>query len=147
MVDPNDNHLVDIIDWAKAKIGPFRTKLHSLQQFMSKYSLSVGWIGYDNYNTLDNKVWGTFSAGTGVLYEQTIQTIKSAMIVGLLLSHGFTSRLSNMPEPEPIRDNESGAYGMLGLDDLLINPAMKLDYLENVLVRSGHGYSILEFEA
>lgn len=38
------------------------------------------------------------------------------MIVGHLPSHGFTSRLANMPKPEPIRDDESGAYERLGLD-------------------------------
>lgn len=32
-----------------------------------------------------------------------------------------------MPEPEPIRDDKSGAYEMLGLDGLLINRATKLD--------------------
>lgn len=49
-----------------------------------------------------------------------------ALIVGLLRPHGFTSRLANNPEPEPIRDNKSGAYNMLGLDSLLIDPATKL---------------------
>ncbi|CAI7611966.1 unnamed protein product [Penicillium palitans] len=110
MVDADNNHLVGIIDWAEADISLFGTKIHSLQQFMSKYRLSVGWIRY----------------GAGGLEEATIQTIKSAMIVGLLLSHGFTSRLANMPKPEPIRDDESGAYEMLGLDRLLIVPATKL---------------------
>lgn len=127
MVDANDSHLVGIIDWAEAEIGPFGTNLHSLQQFMSKYSLGVGWIRYENYNTLNKNFWNIFSAEAGDLDEQTIQTIKSAIIVGLLLSHGFTSRLANMPEPEPIRDDESGAYEMLSLDGLLINPATKLN--------------------
>lgn len=51
----------------------------------------------------------------GGLDPDTIQTIKAALIVGLLRSHGFTSRLANEPEPEPIRDDKSGAYNMLGL--------------------------------
>lgn len=126
MVDADNNHLVGIIDWAEADISLFGTKIHSLQQFMSKYRLSVGWIRYGNYDTLNNSFWNTLSVGAGGLEEATIQTIKSAMIVGLLLSHGFTSRLANMPKPEPIRDDESGAYEMLGLDGLLIVPATKL---------------------
>ena len=126
IVDADNNHLAGIIDWAEAEIGPFGTNLHSLQQFMSKYRLGVGWIRYENYGTLNSSFWNILSAGAGGLEEETIQTIKSAMIVGLLLSHGFTSRLANMPEPEPIRDDESGAYEMLGLDGLLINPATRL---------------------
>lgn len=125
MVDADNNHLVGIIDWAEADIGPFGTNLHSLQQFMSKYRLGVGWIRYGNYDTLNSSFWNILSAGAGG-GEATIRTIKSAMIVGLLLSHGFTSRLANMPKPEPIRDDESGAYEMLGLDGLLIVPATKL---------------------
>ncbi|KAK4865246.1 hypothetical protein LT330_001869 [Penicillium expansum] len=125
MVDADNNHLIGIIDWAEAEIGPFGTNLHCLQQFMSKYRLGVGWIRYRNYDTLNNNFWKILSVGAG-LEEETIRTIKSAMIVGLLLSHGFTSRLANMPKPEPIRDDESGAYEMLGLDSLLIAPATKL---------------------
>lgn len=126
MVDADNNHLVGVIDWAEAEIGPFGTNLHSLQQFMSKYRLGVGWIRYGNYDTLDRTFWDTLSEGAGGLGQETIRTITSARIVGLLLSHGFTSRLANMPEPEPIRDDESGAYEILGLDGLLIVPATEL---------------------
>ncbi|KAJ5229329.1 hypothetical protein N7489_010037 [Penicillium chrysogenum] len=126
MVDAVDNHLVGVIDWAEAEIGPFGTNLHSLQQFMSKYRLRVGWIRHANYKTLDRIFWDALSTSAGGLDPKTIQTIKAARIVGLLRSRGFTSRLTNKPEPEPIRDDESGAYQMLGLDGLLINPATKL---------------------
>ncbi|KAJ6179632.1 hypothetical protein N7519_010093 [Penicillium mononematosum] len=126
MVDADDNHLVGVIDWAEAEIGPFGTNLHSLQQFMSKYRLRVGWIRHANYETLDGIFWDALSTSAGGLDPKTIQTIKAARIVGLLRSRGFTSRLANKPEPEPIRDDESGAYEMLGLDGLLINPATKL---------------------
>ncbi|KAL3475552.1 hypothetical protein BJX99DRAFT_247471 [Aspergillus californicus] len=128
MVDSDNNHLVGIIDWAEAEIGPFGTNLHSLQQFMSHYRLRVGWIRHSNYDSLHSTFWDGFSAGAedGVLAEETIRTIRSAMVIGLLRAHGFTSRLANMPEPQPIRDDESGAYRMLGLDSLLINPATRL---------------------
>lgn len=126
MVDANDNHLVGVIDWAEAEIGPFGTNLHSLQQFMSKYRLGVGWIRYDYYDALSETFWSILSADVGAIEEEMIRTIKYAMIVGILLSHGFTSRLANMQKPEPIRDDESGAYEMLGLDGLLIVPATKL---------------------
>ena len=126
MVDADNNHLVGIIDWAEAEIGLFGTNLHSLQQFMSKYRLGIGWIRYGNYDTLNSDFWNILCAETGGLEEGTIRTIKSAMIVGLLLSHGFTSRLANMPKPEPIRDDKSGAHKMLGLDGLLIFPGTKI---------------------
>lgn len=126
MVDADDNHhLVGVIDWAEAEIGPFGTNLHPLQQFMSKYGLRVGWVRHANYETLDRIFWNALSTSAG-LDPESIQTIKEARIVGLLRSHGFTSRLANKPEPEPIRDNKSEAYKMLGLDGLLISPATKL---------------------
>jgi hypothetical protein len=62
--------------------------------------------------------------------NDTIRTIKAARIVGHLLSRGFTSRLANMPEPVPIRDDESGAYNTRALDDLLINPPKRFTDLE-----------------
>ncbi|KAJ5944568.1 Aminoglycoside phosphotransferase [Penicillium verrucosum] len=94
--------------------------------FISKYRLGVGWVRYGNYDTLNNNFWNILSVGTGGLEEETIRTIKSIMIVGLLLSYRFTSRLANMPKPEPICDDESGAYEVLGLDGLLIVPTTKL---------------------
>lgn len=126
MVDADDNHLVGIIDWAEAEVGPFGTNLHSLQQFMSKYRLGHGYIRYGDYDDLDKIFWDTFFIAAGGLDVGTIQIIKSATVVGLLLSHGFTSRLNNMPEPEPIRDDAQGAYRMLGLDGLLLAPATKI---------------------
>lgn len=126
MVEAEDSHLIGVIDWAEAEIGPFGTNLHSLQQFMSKYRLGVGWIRYGDYDTLEKKFWDILSTGIGGFNGETVRTIKGAMIVGLLRSRGFTSRLANMPMAEPIRDDESGAYEMLGLDGLLINPATRL---------------------
>lgn len=125
MVDPHSNHLVGVIDWAEAEIGPFGTNLHSLQQFMGKYRLGVGWIRYDDYETLDHVFWEILSVGAGGLSEEILRTVKSACIVGLLRSHGFTSRLANRPKPEPLRDDESGAYKMLGLETLLLVPGTK----------------------
>ena len=128
MVNADDNHLVGVIDWAEAEVGSFGTNLHSLQQFMSKYRLGQGYIRYENYDKLDNIFWATssFSIEAGGLDAETIRSIKFATVVGLLRSHGFTSRLNNMPEPEPISDDARGAYRMLGLDSLLLAPATKI---------------------
>ena len=58
-----------------------------------------------------------------------METIKSARIMGLLLSCGFTSRLANKPQVTPIRDDETGRYNMLSLDGFLIDSATRLDDL------------------
>ncbi|KAJ5380871.1 uncharacterized protein N7496_003299 [Penicillium cataractarum] len=84
-------------------------------------------IRYDNYDALDKIFWDVLSTHAVRFDGETVRTINAAMVVDLLLSHGFTSRPANMPIPEPIRD-ESGAYEMLGLDCLLINPATRLVY-------------------
>lgn len=44
-----------------------------------------------------------------------MKTIKTASIIGLLRSRGFTKRLANMPLATPIRDDETGRYNMLSL--------------------------------
>lgn len=66
---------------------------------MSHYRLRIGWIHHANYDVLDRVFWDTLSTSAGGLDPDTIQTIKAALIVGLLRSHGFTSRLANKPEP------------------------------------------------
>ncbi|KAJ5709144.1 hypothetical protein N7493_010478 [Penicillium malachiteum] len=45
MVDDKYNHLVGVIDWAEAEIGPFGTNFHSLEQFMSHFCLRIVIIG------------------------------------------------------------------------------------------------------
>ncbi|KAI1123160.1 hypothetical protein F5Y10DRAFT_252364 [Nemania abortiva] len=126
IVDNVSCHLIGVIDWAEAEIGPFGLNLHSIQPFMGKFHLKNGWIRYDDYNKLQEVFWDVFRREVGGLNNDIIEAIHSARVVGLLLSAGFTSRLANMPEPEPIQNNESGAYNMLDLDGLLIDPATKI---------------------
>ncbi|KAI1819288.1 hypothetical protein F4861DRAFT_150682 [Xylaria intraflava] len=126
MVDDSSCHLIGVIDWAEAAIGPFGLNLYSLQSFMSKLHLKNGRIRYDDYDDLEKTFWGVFRREVGGLGDDIIQAIQSASIVGLLLSRGFTSRLANMPEPVPIQDNASGAYNMLILDGFLVNPATRI---------------------
>jgi hypothetical protein len=123
MVDRETCHLVGVIDWAEAEIGPFGTNLHSLQTLMSKLHLRNGWIRYQDYDALQETFWRVFSEESGGLDNDTVRAIKSARIVGQLRSRGFTSRLANAPKPVPIRDDKSGAYNMMILDGLLLNPA------------------------
>ncbi|KAI0004021.1 hypothetical protein F4779DRAFT_600598 [Xylariaceae sp. FL0662B] len=122
LVDNTSCHLVGVVDWAEAEIGPFGLNLHSIQPLMSKFHLKNGWTRYDDYDALQETFWGVFREEVGGLSDEVIRVIKAARVVGLLMSSGFTCRLANMPKPVPIRDDESGAYNMLDLDGLLINP-------------------------
>lgn len=66
----------------------------------------------------------------GDLSAETMETIKSAHVMGLLLSEGFTSRLANKPQVTPICDDETGRYNMLSLDGFLVNPGTRFDDLD-----------------
>ncbi|KAK4463555.1 hypothetical protein QBC42DRAFT_285385 [Cladorrhinum samala] len=58
--------------------------------------------------------------------NEQVKAAKAAMVLGQLLSAGFTSRLANMPPPVPIRDDAGGAYNMMILDGMLINPGTRI---------------------
>lgn len=125
IVDDTSCHLVGVIDWAEAEIGPFGLNIEFVQPLISKFHLKNGWIRYDDYDILQETFWNVFREEVGGLDDDVIQVIKSARVVGLLLTSGFTRRLANLTEPVPIRDDESGAYNMLDLDGLLINPTTR----------------------
>ncbi|KAI0477841.1 hypothetical protein GGR56DRAFT_639012 [Xylariaceae sp. FL0804] len=133
MVEENSFHLVGVIDWAEAEIGPFGTNLHSLENLMSKLHLRNGWIRYEDYNELARSFWETFSHEVGGLSEDTTKAIRAARVLGLLRSRGFTSRLANEPKPVPIKDDHGGRYNMMILDGLLLNPATRLEGLDGRL--------------
>lgn len=137
IVDEKSCHLVGVIDWAEAEIGPFGTNLHSLQDLMSKLHLKKGWIRYEDYDELTRSFWETLSDEVGGLAEDTIKAIKAARVLGLLRSWGFTSRLANMPQPVPIKDDDGrGTYSMMILDGLLLNPTTRFEGLESLSTES-----------
>lgn len=70
MVDEESCHLVGVIDWAEAEIGPFGTNLHSVQDLMSKLHLKNGWIRYEDYDDLVACFWETFDSEVGGLNVQ-----------------------------------------------------------------------------
>lgn len=125
IVDETSCHLVGVIDWAEAEIAPFGTNLHSIQGLMSKLHLKHGWIRHEDYDDLARSFWTTFSDEIGGLDEDTASAIEAARILGLLRSRGFTCRLANEPKPQPIQDNEDGAYNMMVLDGLLLKPSTR----------------------
>lgn len=130
MVEGRSCRLTGIIDWAEAEICPFGQNLHSLQALTGTLHLKNGWRRYEGYEALQDTFWSTFQDEVGNLSTETMKTIKSARIIGLLRSRGFTKRLANMPPATPICDDETGRYNMLFLDGLLINPATRFDDLD-----------------
>lgn len=125
MVHEDSCHLVGVVDWAEADIAPFGLNLHSIQPLISTVHLKNGWMRYDDSDILEQVFWREFGVYAGCLEDEVIGIVKSARVMGLLLSRGFTSRLANMPKPVPIRDDEGGAYNIRDLDGLLINPATR----------------------
>lgn len=145
MVNRADCHLVGVIDWAEASIGPFGLNMHILQSFTTKYLLKKGVIRYNDYEELEATFWrvlreevaiaaaatadeeGQSRVAWRIINDEVEMVIKLARLVGLLMSDGFTQRLANMPEPVPINGyDERGAYNLLKLDGFLINQSTRL---------------------
>ena len=132
MVDERSCHLTGVIDWAEAEICPFGLNLHSLQSFMGRLHLKNGWTRYEDHPDLEATFWTTFKAEVGGLSAESLQIIQTARMMGLLLSHGFTSRLANKSQATPIVDDDAGRYNMLSLDGFLIDPVTRFDNLGDI---------------
>lgn len=87
------------------------------------------WRRYEGYEALQDTFWSTFQDEVGTLSAETMKTIKTARIIGLLRSRGFTKRLANMPPATPTRDDKTGYYNIQSLDGFLVNPATRFDDL------------------
>ncbi|GAM82967.1 hypothetical protein ANO11243_009530 [Dothideomycetidae sp. 11243] len=129
MVDEVTCHLVGVIDWAEAEICPFGLNLHSLQPLTGRLHLRNGWTRLEDYDVLQELFWTRFVEEVCGLSEETLRTIKLARVLGLLLSAGFPSRLSNQVKPKPIGNDEQGRYKTLSLEGFLIDPKSKFDGL------------------
>lgn len=97
---------------------------------------------YPRYGVLYERFWDGLGKGIGrgefigssgggdATTTDVIDTIQSAMLLGLLLSNGFTSRLANEAAPVPIsEDSREGAYKMLKLDSFLVREETKFAFL------------------
>ncbi len=121
MVDETSCHLTGVIDWAEADIGPFGLNLYFVRGLMGRMHLKTGWSRFEDYGALRDTFWGVLRAEVGELAEETMETIRSAEVMGVLLCYGFTSRLGNKASPRPIGDDETGRYNLLYLDGLLVD--------------------------
>lgn len=95
---------------------------------------------YPRYEVLYERFWDVLGKEIGradfigssgdATTTNVIDTIQSAMLLGLLLSNGFTSRLANEAAPVPIsEDSQEGAYKMLKLDSFLVREETKFPFL------------------
>lgn len=138
LVDPETCHLLGVIDWAEATLEPFGINLYATENLMTKFHLRNGAVRYPRYEVLYERFWdglgmgigrGEFIGG-GDATANVISTIQSAMLLGLLLSNGFTSRLANEAAPVPIsEDSREGAYKMLKLDSFLVREETRFPFL------------------
>ncbi|KAM3501001.1 hypothetical protein MY10362_005927 [Beauveria mimosiformis] len=127
LVDAASCHLKGVVDWAEATICPFGLDLHFLQRFAGAMHMRNGYSRFPDYDAVQETFWAAFTRQVGGLDDETIRIIKRARLLGVLLTHGFTCRLANEPEPVPLKDDDHGRYGMMHLDDYLINSAQRLD--------------------
>jgi hypothetical protein len=139
LVDTDSCHLLGVIDWAEAKLEPFGVNLSAVEKLMTKFHLRNGASRYPDYDTLFDAFWQTLKAETGPdLGNATVDVIRSAMLLGVLLEHGFTSRFANMPQPVPISDDgKKGTYKMLELDSFLSRAETRFPFLAS-MVRQWH---------
>ena len=111
IVEEESCHLVGVIDWAEAEIGPFGTNLHSLQDLMSKLHLKNGWIRYEDYDDLVACFWETLDNELGGLDHDTTKAIKAARVLGLLQSWALLTGLRMSPLRCPSKMTRAGGTG------------------------------------
>ncbi|KAL9125885.1 MAG: hypothetical protein Q9217_004972 [Psora testacea] len=130
MVHQFSGRLTGIIDWAEATICPFGQNLYTLQDFSGTLQRENGWRQYEDHETLQETFWQTFQQEVGSLSVEVTEAVKSARILGCLLTHGFTRGLANEPSVAPIQeDNEIGRYNMLFLDAYLVDVETRFEDL------------------
>ncbi|EXJ82211.1 hypothetical protein A1O3_06024 [Capronia epimyces CBS 606.96] len=113
--------LTGVIDWAEADIYPFGMNLHCLEALTARQRPQVGFVRYHDYDDMQAVFWSTFQQEVGPLTNETLTTINTCRVTGLLLSVGFTSRLPISPPHQPICDDDYGRNHLLHLDSILNN--------------------------
>ncbi len=130
IVHQDSGRLAGIIDWAEAAICPFGQNLYTLQDFSGSLHRENGWRQYKDHGTLQKTFWQTFQREVGGLSAEVMDAIRSARILGCLLTHGFTRRLANEPFLVPIQeDDEVGRYNLRFLDAYLVDVETRFEDL------------------
>ena len=130
MVDAVSGRLTGIIDWAEAAIYPFGQILYTLQDFSGTLHREYGWRQYKDHEALQDTFWETFQEEVGGLSAEVVEAIRSARILGCLLTHGFIRSLPNEPFVVPVQEtDEVGRYHLGFLDAFLIDVKTRFEDL------------------
>ena len=130
MVDAVSGRLTGIIDWAEAAICPFGQNLYTLQHFSGTLHREHGWRQYRDHDALQDTFWETFQKEVGGLSAEAGEAIRSARILGCLLTHGFIRRLPNEPFVVAVQESdEIGRYHLRFLDAFLVDVKTRFEEL------------------
>ena len=130
MVDAVSGRLTGILDWAEAAICPFGLNLYTLQDFSGSLHREGGWMQYKCHEALQNTFWQTFQKEVGGLSAEVVEAIRSARILGCLLTHGFVRKLPNEPLLIPVQEtDEVGRYNLGFLDAFLLDVKTRFEDL------------------
>ena len=122
MVDAVSGRLTGIIDWAEAAIYPFGQILYTLQDISGTLHGEHGWRQYKDHEALQDTFWETFQEEVGGLSAEMVDAIRSARILGCLLTHGFIRSLPNEPFVVPVQETDKiSRYHLRFLDAFLID--------------------------
>ena len=131
IVHQDSGRLVDVIDWAEAAICAFGENLYKLQNISGALYRENGWRQYKDHNTLQKKFWQTFQQEVGGLSAEVKDAIRSARILGCLLSHIFTRSPAIEPFLVPVHENdEVGRYYLQFLDAYLVDMETRFEDLK-----------------
>lgn len=100
-----------------------------MQALTGALHLKNEWRRYEGYRALQNTFWSTFQDEMRDLSAEIMKIIMTVRVMRLLRSRDFTKWLANMSSATFIRENETGCYNMLFLNDFLINPVTRFDDL------------------
>jgi hypothetical protein len=125
LVDGLSGELTGFTGWTDTAIGPFGMNLHAIDFVTGHFHLKNGWERFRDRDLTQEIFWNTLKDEVGGIPAETIETIKTARMMGLLISHGFVDAAKTIP----IGDDAIGRYHKLWLDGLLVSPETRYENL------------------
>lgn len=127
IINPESGRVVGIIDWGEAKHVPFGLNLQYVQSLVYTHHYTNGWSRNEDSGDLMELFWKVFGEKIGGLDKRTLDKIKQAGVVGLLLHRGFTRFVANVRTPRCFADDEEESqYDMDWLNGFLINSETRM---------------------
>ena len=95
IVDADTHKLNGVIDWADARILPFRLRLSAVQSVLG-FMDSRGWHYHDDRAVLEQAFWTEFEVLIGASFASQKKPIETARAIGVLVQHGFVWQQDKM---------------------------------------------------